>query len=155
MDRGLVVDEHLQTVHPDVYAIGDIASFLDPIAGRIHVEHWDNALQQGRAVGKTLAGQPTPFDHVAYFFSDMFDLSLNMVGYPSGWDDVVVRGDPDSGKFTCIYVKDGQVRAAAMLNDDAYFDEWTALVRAKAPADAERLSDRATNPLAVLSVEGT
>jgi len=151
-DRGVVVDEYLRTAHPDVYAMGDIASFPDPVAGRMHLEHWDNALNQGRAMGKTLAGQPAPFDHVAYFFSDMFDLSLNMVGYPAGWDDIIVRGDPGSGEFTTVYITDGQVRAAAMLNDDTYFDEWTALVRAKARADAEGLSDPATDPRTVVSL---
>lgn len=133
IDGGVVVDATLRTSHPDVLAIGDIAAFPDPVAGRIHAEHWDNALNQGRAAGKILAGGTEPYDHVAYFFSDMFDLSLNMVGYSTDWDDVILRGDPDSGSFTCVYVKDGTVRAALMLNDDAYMDAWSALIRDRRP----------------------
>jgi 3-phenylpropionate/trans-cinnamate dioxygenase ferredoxin reductase subunit len=99
-------------------------------AGHLHLEHWDNALAQGRAVGKTLAGQPEPFRHVAYFFSDLFDLSLNMVGYPAGWDDIEVRGDPEAGTFTTVYTQRGKVRAALMVNDDADFNHWTTRVAA-------------------------
>ena len=95
----------------------------------MHLEHWDNALNQGRALGKTLADQSTAFDHVAYFFSDLFDLSLNMIGYPLGWDQTVNRGDVDGGKFTTVYLKDGTVRAALMINDDEHFDDWTRVVR--------------------------
>jgi 3-phenylpropionate/trans-cinnamate dioxygenase ferredoxin reductase subunit len=140
-DRGVVVDDHFQTSDPRIYAVGDIASFPDPVGGRLHLEHWDNALNQGRALGKTLAGQGEPFEHVAYFFSDLFDLSLNMVGYPAGWDDVIVRGDPADDRFTAIYVKDGIVRAALMINDDEHFDAWTRMVAAQQP-----VTDSLANP---------
>jgi 3-phenylpropionate/trans-cinnamate dioxygenase ferredoxin reductase subunit len=132
LDKGVVVDELFRASHPDVYAIGDIANFPDPIAGRIHLEHWDNALAQGRALGKTLAGGHEPFRHVAYFFSDLFDLSLNMIGYPTGWDHVELRGDLETGKFTTMYSKNGIVRAALMINDDGDFDSWTERVAAGA-----------------------
>jgi 3-phenylpropionate/trans-cinnamate dioxygenase ferredoxin reductase subunit len=136
IDRGVVVDALFRTSQPDVYAVGDIANFPDPVAGRVHLEHWDNALAQGRAVGRTLAGQPEPFQHVAYFFSDLFDLSLNMVGYPAGWDEIEVRGDSRSGKFTTVYMKDRRTRAALMVNDDADFDRWTALVASQSPLES-------------------
>jgi 3-phenylpropionate/trans-cinnamate dioxygenase ferredoxin reductase subunit len=147
-DRGVVVDEYLRASHPDVYAIGDVAAFPDPIAGRIYLEHWDNALQQGRAVGRTLAGRPEPYDHVAYFFSDMFDLSLHMVGYPDGGDDVIVRGEPESGSFTTIYVKDGVIRAALELNDSGRVGTWRRLIRARQPVAgiADKLADTEFDP---------
>lgn len=133
VDRGVVVDDLFRTSCPAVYAVGDIANFPDPIAGHIHLEHWDNALAQGRAVGRTLAGQPEPFRHVAYFFSDLFDLSLNMIGYPMGWDEIEVRGDSKADAFTTVYIKNGRVRAALMINDDADFDYWTGTVEAETP----------------------
>jgi 3-phenylpropionate/trans-cinnamate dioxygenase ferredoxin reductase component len=152
-DKGVIVDEFfrasLKTGAPaDIYAIGDIAMFPDPVGGSLHTEHWDNALQQGRALGKTLAGQPEPYDHVAYFFSDMFDLSLNMMGYPADWDDIIVRGDPKGGKFTVVYVKDETVRAVLMINDDQYFDGWPVLIRARRSVDdiATQLADPAVDP---------
>lgn len=131
-----------RTSHPDVYAVGDIANFPDPIAGQIHLEHRDNALAQGRAVGKTLAGRPEPLHHVAYFFSDLFDLSLNMIGYPAGWDHIDVQGDLDAGTFTTVYVKKGIVRAALMVNDDAVFDVWTTRVAAQTPGESVQLAPR-------------
>jgi 3-phenylpropionate/trans-cinnamate dioxygenase ferredoxin reductase subunit len=142
VERGVVVDERFRTSAPDVYATGDIASFPDPIGGQTHLEHWDNALRQGQALGKILAGEEAGFRHVAYFFSDLFDLSLNMIGYPAGWEDIIVRGDPASGRFTTVYVKDGQVRAALMINDDAQFDAWTHAVETRQSA-----GELATNPV--------
>ncbi|HZU14024.1 MAG TPA: FAD/NAD(P)-binding oxidoreductase [Chloroflexota bacterium] len=146
VDHGVAVDSVFRTAHPDVYAIGDIARFPDPIAGPIHLEHWDNALHQGRSLGAHLAGAGTPFDHVAYFFSDLFDLSLNMVGYPGEWDDVIVRGVPGDGRFTAVYLQQGEVRAVLMVNDDHEFDRWVDLVRQRFPADAHRriLADAAS-----------
>lgn len=135
VERGVVVDDRFQTSDPHIYAVGDIASFPDPIGGRVHLEHWDNALNQGRALGAALAGQGAAFRHVAYFFSDLFDLSLNMVGYPTGWEDVILRGDPDGNAFTVIYARDQIVRAALMINDDRHFDRWTALIEARGQAD--------------------
>jgi 3-phenylpropionate/trans-cinnamate dioxygenase ferredoxin reductase subunit len=138
VDRGVVVDSMFRSSHPAVYAVGDIANFPDPIGGSLHLEHWDNALAQGRALGQILAGRPHPFEHVAYFFSDLFDLSLNMVGYPVGWDDVDVRGDMEDGSFTTVYIKEGRTRAALMVNDDDQLDYWTTAVASYAPIESVR-----------------
>lgn len=124
IDRGVVVDQFFRTADPAIYAAGDIAAFPDRIAGRIHLEHWDNALYQGRAVGQNLSGDAAPFDHVAYFFSDLFDLSLNMVGYPLGSQSTRIEGRIEDARFTAVYSEDDTVRAALMVNDDTRFDEW-------------------------------
>jgi 3-phenylpropionate/trans-cinnamate dioxygenase ferredoxin reductase subunit len=150
VDRGVVVDQRFRTSDPHIYAIGDIANFPDPIGGHVHLEHWDNALNQGRAVGQILAGEGEPFAHVAYFFSDLFDLSLNMVGYPSGWDDVIVRGNPADDRFSVVYGRDGTVRAVLMVNDDEHFDAWTRLVETRAPATSA-LADLAQAPVPAAS----
>lgn len=136
VDHGIEVDSLLRTPAEGVYALGDVAAFPDPIAGRIHLEHWDNALHQGRALGKTIAGEPTPFEHVAYFFSDIFDLSLNMVGYPSPWDATAILGAPGEAHFTTLYMRDGRVTAALMVNDDARLDSWVRAVREGHPFQA-------------------
>src|SRR5579872_773881 len=155
VEQGVEVDAFFRTSQQrasgapaDVYAIGDIARFPDPIGGRMHAEHWDNALQQGRSLGNTLAGQGEPYQHVAYFFSDLFDLSLNMIGYPADWDDIILRGDPGDGRFTVIYVKDEAVRAVLMINDDRHFGAWPALVRERRSVVnvAARLADPAVDP---------
>ena len=100
-DNGVVTDEHLRTSDPDIYAAGDVASFLHPMLGkRIRVEHWANALHGGRAAGSAMLGGDAPYDRVPYFFSDQYtsDPSIGMeyAGYvePGGYDQVVFRGDP-------------------------------------------------------------
>jgi NADPH-dependent 2,4-dienoyl-CoA reductase/sulfur reductase-like enzyme len=145
VDGGVVVDEHLRTSHTEVYAVGDVATFPDPIAGRIHVEHWDNALDQGRILGATLAGQPTRFEVVTQFFRNVFDLSFNLVGYPQDWEDIVVRGELEGGKLThppfrVIYVKDGTVRAVLLVNrrgelDMGELESWRAPAKTRALGD--------------------
>jgi 3-phenylpropionate/trans-cinnamate dioxygenase ferredoxin reductase component len=163
VDRAIIVDEYFRTSHPDVYAIGDVTSFPDPIAGRIHVEHWDNALDQGQTLGTTLAGQPTAFDRVAQFFSNVFDLSLNLVGYPEGWDTYIIRGGLKDGQlrevpFRVIYVKEGVVRAVLLVNprgklDMGELEAWKALIQARTPANAAVLSDVAVDPRTLLATE--
>ncbi|HEX6509082.1 MAG TPA: FAD-dependent oxidoreductase [Chloroflexota bacterium] len=163
LDRAIIVDEYLRTSHPDVYAVGDVTSFPDPIAGRIHVEHWDNALDQGQALGRTLAGQPMVFDRVAQFYSNVFDLSLNLVGYPEGWDDIIVRGSRKDGQlrevpFRVIYVKEGVVRAVLLVNqrgklDMGELEAWKTLVKARTPANAHGMSDPAIEPRALLGAD--
>jgi 3-phenylpropionate/trans-cinnamate dioxygenase ferredoxin reductase component len=129
VDAGVVVNEYFETSDPHVYAVGDIANFPDPIGGQMHLEHWDNALNQGRALGKILAGRREPFVHVAYFFSDIFDLSISMIGYPVDHDETKTSGDVNKPSFTTTYLKDGTVVAALLVNDDAEFDEWTRRVK--------------------------
>jgi 3-phenylpropionate/trans-cinnamate dioxygenase ferredoxin reductase subunit len=129
VDQGVVVDEFFQASDPHVYAVGDIANFPDAIGGRLHLEHWDNALNQGRALGKILTGKREPFVHVAYFFSDIFDLGINMIGYPLDRDETRTMGDLEKPSFTTVYLKEGTVVAALLVNNDAEFDAWSHRVR--------------------------
>jgi NADPH-dependent 2,4-dienoyl-CoA reductase/sulfur reductase-like enzyme len=81
VDDGVVVDERLRTNHHDVFAAGDVARFFAPALGaRIRVEHEDNALTMGRAAGRSMAGDPTPYTHLPFFYSDLFELGYEAVG---------------------------------------------------------------------------
>jgi 3-phenylpropionate/trans-cinnamate dioxygenase ferredoxin reductase component len=81
VEDGIVVDERLRTSHPDVYAAGDVARFHSPALGkRMRVEHEDNALTMGRAAGRSMAGDDTPYTHLPFFYSDLFDLGYEAVG---------------------------------------------------------------------------
>jgi 3-phenylpropionate/trans-cinnamate dioxygenase ferredoxin reductase component len=81
VEDGVVVDETLRTSHPDVYAAGDVASFHSPaLRRRLRVEHEDNALTQGRAAGRAMAGTPEPYHHLPFFYSDLFDQGYEAVG---------------------------------------------------------------------------
>ncbi len=126
-DNGVLVDERLRSSDPDVLAAGDVANQQHPVLGRrIRVEHWDTAIEQGKAAARTMLGQDTPYDRLPYFFSDQYDLGMEYVGSvgPDGYDEVVVRtGEP--GAFRAYWVKDGIVQAAMHANDwDASDELW-------------------------------
>src|SRR5215813_3531837 len=87
VENGIVVNEYLQTKDPDIFAAGDVANYQDVLFGkRRRVEHWDNAVSQGQHCGRSVMGDRTPFRHVPYFFSDIFDLSYEFWGDSSGAD---------------------------------------------------------------------
>ena len=114
LERGaVVVDEHLRTDHANVFAVGDVASFHDPVAGRRRViQHWTNAHYQGGLVGRTLAGEPTPFDQVAYFFTEVFGIKLGLLGDTgAGHDRIVTRGNLEEGLIAYYLAGDRLVAA--------------------------------------------
>lgn len=131
--HGIVVDEHLETSVADIFAAGDVAAYPDPYAGHMHFEHWDNAIASGQIAAANMVGGEEPYRHVPYFFSDQFDLAINMLGYPSSSAQIVTRGDVNANKFTALYVQNGSLRAALMVNDDAQMDLVRDLIAAGAP----------------------
>ncbi|MFI5275856.1 MAG: NAD(P)/FAD-dependent oxidoreductase [Ktedonobacterales bacterium] len=146
--HGVMVDDHLRASAEDVYAAGDVASFLDPVMGRYHFEHWDNAIASGQTAAANMTGGDERYQHVPYFFSDQFDLSINMLGYPSPDAEVIIRGDPRQDAFTAVYIRDGAIRAALMVNDDAQMDTWRELIEtsARPPDDREQLASSFFDP---------
>jgi NADPH-dependent 2,4-dienoyl-CoA reductase/sulfur reductase-like enzyme len=125
-DNGVVVDEHLRTSHPHVYAAGDVANAYHPgLARHLRVEHWDNAIHQGRTAARNLLGADEPYTRLPYFFTDQYDLGMEYVGAvgPDGYDDVELRGDLDGRVFTAYWRKDGRVVAGMHANDWDAIDE--------------------------------
>ncbi len=114
VDDGIVCDAKLESSAPGIFAAGDVCSYDSVIHGRrLRVEHWDVALQQGRHVAATMLGSEEPYQELPYFFSDLADwASLEYVGPAYDWDEVVFRGDVDSGEFSAWYLKDGRVKGA-------------------------------------------
>lgn len=140
--HGIVVDERLETDAAGIFAAGDVAGFPSLLGDRMHFEHWDNAIASAEVAAANMSGGDAPFRHVPYFFSDQFDLAVNMLGFPTPEAQVVVRGDLAAAKFTALYVRDGALRAALLVNDDAQMDLLRELIAAGAPvSDAARLSD--------------
>jgi hypothetical protein len=91
--EAVVVDEQLRTSDPDIYAAGDIAAWPDPTFGRrLRVEHWDVAYRQGLRAGRNMAGEEKPYTTLPTFFSDLFDLSFEVWGDLTAWDQTVLRG---------------------------------------------------------------
>jgi 3-phenylpropionate/trans-cinnamate dioxygenase ferredoxin reductase component len=114
VDGGVVCDSQLRTSAEAIYAAGDCCSYESVVHGRrIHVEHWDVAMQQGIHVARQMLGDVSDYDVVPYFFSDLADwASLEYVGPAYEWDEEIWRGDRDGGEFSVWYLKDGRVAGA-------------------------------------------
>jgi 3-phenylpropionate/trans-cinnamate dioxygenase ferredoxin reductase subunit len=140
VDNGVVVDERFTSSDPDVYAIGDVANVRNSALGEsIRVEHWDNAIRQGKAVARVLLGEDVTYDWQPYFYTDQYDLGMEYVGRSGPDDRVVVRGDTSSGEFIAFWL-DGDVLTAGMnVNVWDVNDGIRALVGRT--VDPERLAD--------------
>lgn len=148
VDNGIVVNEFLETETAGIYAAGDVANYPDRIFGkRRRVEHWDNAVSQGRHWARVVTGDRQPFVHVPYFFSDVFDLSYELWGDSDGADEVVIRGDAHSSSFSAWWMKDSRVVAAFVMNrpdeERRVAPEW---IKTGHRVDASHLAD-ASRPL--------
>lgn len=111
---GVIVDRHLQTATPGVYAAGDIAEYDSVVHGRrLRVEHTDVAFTQGKTAALNMVGRATDYDVVPYFYADLADwASLESVGPAHTWDREVVRGAFDDGAFTVFYLQEGRLAGA-------------------------------------------
>jgi 3-phenylpropionate/trans-cinnamate dioxygenase ferredoxin reductase subunit len=120
---GIVVDAHLRTSAPDVYAAGDVAAAEHPRYNRlVRVEHWANALNQGIAAGRSMLDRGEPYDRLPYFFSDQYDVGMEYAGHHDASDQVVLQGDPADGRFRAFWV-DGEGRATAGM----HVNDWDAI----------------------------
>jgi 3-phenylpropionate/trans-cinnamate dioxygenase ferredoxin reductase component len=140
VDDGIVCDSRLQSSVEGIYAAGDVCSYDSVIHGRrLRVEHWDVALQQGRYTGAALLGEEEPYRVVPYFFSDLADwASLEYVGPAEDWDEVVFRGERDSGEFSAWYVKDGKVAGALSVERSEDLVKARELIESGADVSAQR-----------------
>jgi NTE family protein len=113
LDRGLVVvDDQLRTNVPNIFAAGDVTSFHDPVFGRRrHIEHWDNAIKQGRLAARNMLGRRLRYDEVSYFFCDVGDISLSMLGAPEEADERIARGSLPEKSLALFYLKADVPRA--------------------------------------------
>lgn len=144
--NGILADEHLRTSDPAILSAGDVVrAHNTAIGARLRVEHWDNAIRQGRLAGQVVLGQSDVYDWQPYFYTDQFDLGMEYVGHGSADDEVVIRGDKASGEFIAFWLRAGRVAAAMNVNIWDVSDDLRALVGQ--PAEAIRLADQST-PLA-------
>jgi len=142
IDNGIAVDEYGRTSDPDILAIGDCSSHPSAYAGRrLRLESVPSALEQARSAAALLVGQLRPYNAVPWFWSDQYDLKLQMVGLNQGYDRVVLRGSPANRSFLAFYLKDGAILAVDSVSRSAEFMVAKKLVAERAKVDPAVLID--------------
>jgi 3-phenylpropionate/trans-cinnamate dioxygenase ferredoxin reductase subunit len=142
VENGILVDRHLRTSLPGIFAAGDVANVAHPFYGhRLRVEHWANALHQPEVAARSMLGKPAVWDRLPYFFSDQYDVGMEYAGFASGEDEVVIRGDRDTRELIAFWLRDDRVVAGMNLNVWDVTDDIQALIRAGRLVDRTRLAD--------------
>ncbi|MEA2395086.1 MAG: 3-phenylpropionate/trans-cinnamate dioxygenase ferredoxin reductase component [Solirubrobacteraceae bacterium] len=141
VDNGILVDASLRASVDGVYAAGDVANHDHPLLGRVRVEHWANALEQGPTAARAMLGQDVVYDRVPYFFSDQYDVGMEYAGLSEPGDEVVFRGDPATREFVAFWLRDGRLTAGMNVNVWDVNEHIQELVRSRATVDRARLVD--------------
>jgi 3-phenylpropionate/trans-cinnamate dioxygenase ferredoxin reductase subunit len=123
ISNGISVDEFLRTADPDIFAIGDCAEYPSifsragsGLVQRVRLESVQNAVDQAKCVARQIVGQRGPYRDAPWFWTDQFEVRFQMAGLSNGYDQAVLRGDPESRKFSAFYFKQGRFLAADSVN---------------------------------------
>lgn len=144
VDNGIIVDACARTSDPDIVAAGDCTMHPSPYYGRIRLESVPNATEQAKAAAAALCGKDKPYRALPWFWSDQYDIKLQIAGLNAGYDEVVVRGTRDSGRsFSAFYLKDGRLVAADCVNRPQEFMLSKRLIAEGVAVEATRLADEA------------
>jgi 3-phenylpropionate/trans-cinnamate dioxygenase ferredoxin reductase subunit len=140
--RGVVVDLEARTADPHVFAIGDVAHRPMPIYGRMfRMESVPNALEQAKQAACAITGRPAPAGEVPWQWSDQYDLKLQIAGYAFDVDEILVRGDPKSGKFAVFHLNGDQVQSVEAINAPPEFMMGRQLIGNRKPVNKAKLAD--------------
>ncbi|MEU6536035.1 FAD-dependent oxidoreductase [Streptomyces sp. NPDC047000] len=141
--REVLADDHLRTSVPDVYAVGDCASFPSARYGeRLVVHHWDNALQGPRTVAADIVGEdPAAYDPVPYFWSEQFGRFVQYAGHHAAADGTVWRGDPDGPAWSVCWLRQGRLVALLAVGRPRDLAQGRRLIEAGRRMDPEVLAD--------------
>jgi NADPH-dependent 2,4-dienoyl-CoA reductase/sulfur reductase-like enzyme len=143
VESGIVVDEFLRTSRPDIFAAGDVAYFTNPALGRrLRVEHEDNATTMGRTAGRNMAGKPERYDHLPFFYSDLFELGYEAVGELDPRLETVQDWKESYDEGVVYYLRDGRVRGVLLWNVWGQLDAARWLIGEPGPFRAENLKGR-------------
>jgi NADPH-dependent 2,4-dienoyl-CoA reductase/sulfur reductase-like enzyme len=142
VENGIVVDEFLRTSRPDIFAAGDVAYFANPALGKRRVEHEDNATTMGRTAGRNMAGAPERYDHLPFFYSDLFELGYEAVGELDPRLETVQDWKEPYDEGVIYYLRDGRVRGVLLWNVWGQVDAARRLIGEPGPFRAENLKGR-------------
>jgi NADPH-dependent 2,4-dienoyl-CoA reductase/sulfur reductase-like enzyme len=143
VDDGIVVDDHLRSSDPDIYAAGDVASFPAPALGRrLRVEHENAAISMGTRAGKCMAGQDAPYDELPFFYSDLFELGYEAVGSLDSRLETVEQWVTPFREGVVYYLDAGRVRGVLLWNTWGQVDAARSLIASPGPFDAESVLGR-------------
>jgi 3-phenylpropionate/trans-cinnamate dioxygenase ferredoxin reductase subunit len=143
VDDGIVVNARLQTSQPNIYAAGDVANFESPDLGkRLRVEHEDNANTMGQLAGRSMAGERVSYDHLPYFYSDLFDLGYEAVGLVDSSLQIHADWTEPYRKGVVYYLDNGRVRGVLLWNVWSQIDAARALIREEGPHAPDDLTGR-------------
>ncbi|HEX7718332.1 MAG TPA: FAD-dependent oxidoreductase [Woeseiaceae bacterium] len=142
IDDGIVVDDRCRTSDPDIYAIGDCTFHPNALLGRnVRLESVHNALEQARTAAGNLCGEALQYADIPWFWSDQYDLKLQIAGLSQGYDQTVLRGNPQQRAFACVYLKEGAMIAIDAINSPKDFLQAKPLIARHAVFNPERLAD--------------
>ena len=145
VQNGIVVDGFGESTTAHIYAAGDVARFPDPVFGElVRIEHWDHAKAHGKLVGRNMAGAREGYDHVSYFFTHVFDLSINVFGRTAEPERIIVSGELGSGRSIVYCTDGGRLTGTILINANDAMDECRELVRTR--PSVEDLEKKLENP---------
>jgi 3-phenylpropionate/trans-cinnamate dioxygenase ferredoxin reductase subunit len=144
--NGIAVDEFLRTGDENVYAIGDCAEYPNPFAQtRVRLESVQNAVDQAASAAKAIVGRAGRYESAPWFWTDQYDIKLQMTGLSNGFDQVVTRGDLESRKFSVFYFRDGRLCAVDSINRPVDHLAARKLIAARASLSADQARDESVD----------
>jgi len=143
VENGIIVNEFCQTSDPDIYAVGDVTWHYNPIYDtHLRLESVPNATEQAKTAALSICGKPKPYNALPWFWSDQFDLKLQIAGLSSGYTDIVLRGNPDKGRsFAAFYFKGERLLAVDAVNRPGEYMTAKRLIPLNKSIDKKALAD--------------
>lgn len=142
VNNGIVVNDHCNTSDPDIYAVGDCTSHPNDVLGcRVRLESVHNALEQAKTAAANICGEDQRYAQVPWFWSDQYDLKLQIAGLSRNYDKTIIRGNPDSRSFSCLYLNDNRLIAVDAINRPKDFIQSKKLIANHAVINPTLLAD--------------